>query len=168
MPRPAVTAENFLNRVRKGTDDQCWQWTEYRSKGRKAQAAGGYGRVDAFGLKGVYVHRLAYCLSNRGLELKRVGELIVRHTCDNPICCNPKHLVLGTHADNMRDMVERGRSPRKMSIASANAKLSAAEVRAIRERSAAGATRKELAERYGVSIQTIKAVRSGRHYKDVT
>lgn len=163
MPRPAVTADNFWNRVRKGNEDQCWQWTGYRN------TPGGYGRVDAFGIKGVYVHRLTYYLTHPGeIELRKLGDLLVRHTCDNPICCNPKHLVLGTHADNMRDKVERGRQARYTGPGSPRAQLTASDVRAIRDRSRAGATRKDLAERYGVSIQTIKGVRSGRHYADVT
>jgi HNH endonuclease len=168
MPRPAVTAENFWNRVRKGNDDQCWQWMGYRSKS-SSKASIGYGRVDAFGLKGVYVHRLAYIFSNGGgLEPRKLGDLLVRHTCDNPICCNPKHLVLGTHADNMRDKIERGRQHSFRSFESPNAKLNPSDVRAIRELSKKDWTRRELAVKFGVSIQTIKAVRSGRHYADVT
>ncbi len=167
MPRPSVTEANFWDRVHVGNDDQCWQWMGYRNYGKRTQRGGGYGRIDAFGLKGVYVHRLAYYFSHPGeLDLKKVGDLIVRHTCDNPICCNPKHLVLGTHADNMADMVSRGRQTSYTSIGSPNAKLSAADVRAIRAEPKT--LRKVLAERFGVSVQTIKAVRSGRHYSDVS
>ena len=166
MPRPSVTAVNFWDRVEKRSDDECWPWTGPRS--RSSQSAEAYGRVDAFGFKGVYVHRFAYWFANGGaLTLRKQGDLLIRHSCDNPLCCNPRHLLPGTHLDNMRDKVERGRQHTFASIDSPRAKLTATDVREIRDLSAAGATRKVLAERYGVSIQTIKAVRSGRHYADV-
>jgi HNH endonuclease len=164
MPRPSVTPENFWDRVKKGNEDQCWPWMGRRAKGKFP-----YGRVDAFGFKGVYTHRVAYYLANPGeIELRRLGDMVVRHTCDYPSCCNPKHLVLGTHADNMRDKIERGRQHSFRSFESPNAKLNPSDVRAIRELSKEDWTRRELAAKFGVSIQTIKAVRSGRHYADVT
>lgn len=166
MPRPAVTAVNFWDRVKKGSDDECWPWTGPVS--RSSNSSDPYGRIDIFGFKGVYVHRVAYWCANGGvLSLRKDGDLLVRHSCDNSICCNPKHLLLGTHADNMRDKMERGRQTRFTGPGSPRAKLTAADVRAIRELSAAGLTRKALASQYGVSLQTIKAVRSGRHYADV-
>jgi hypothetical protein len=39
-----------------------------------------------------------------------IGDLVIRHTCDNGLCCNPRHLIPGTQIDNIRDKVERGRS----------------------------------------------------------
>lgn len=167
MPRPAVTAVNFWDRVKKGSEDECWPWTGPKSK--SSQSAEAYGRVDAFGFKGVYVHRLAYWFANGGtLTLRKQGDLLVRHSCDNPLCCNPRHLLIGTHADNMRDKVERGRQHTFTGPGSPRAKLNADDVRSIREQSKAKVTRKALAEQFGVSLQTIKAVRSGRHYADVT
>jgi hypothetical protein len=50
-------------------------------------------------------HRIAYTIA--------VGEIpegyLARHTCDNPPCCNPQHIIPGTHKDNTRDAIERGR-----------------------------------------------------------
>lgn len=165
--RPTVTALNFWNRVNRGLDNECWPWTGPVSASKNGGLA--YGRIDAFGFTGVYVHRIAYWLANGGeLNLRKNRDSLVRHSCDNPICCNPKHLLAGTHADNMHDKAERGRSKWwESTTQSPRAKLDADAVREIREFSAGGATRKELAERFGVSIQTIKAVRSGRHYSDV-
>jgi len=56
-------------------------------------------------LNGIGTHRLSYMLFNGKINSK----LFVLHKCDNPSCCNPKHLYLGTHQDNMNDIVNRNR-----------------------------------------------------------
>jgi hypothetical protein len=75
------------------TESGCWVW-----KGRRNSH--GYGLYNH-----QRVHRLMY--------EQKVGpipdDLMIRHACDNPPCINPDHLLLGTMADNMGDMVERGR-----------------------------------------------------------
>lgn len=73
----------------------CTEWEGHRDPN-------GYGRVYWEGGQ-VYVHRLAFKL-HYGYWPENT-----RHKCDNPPCFNPEHLEDGTHADNMRDMVERGR-----------------------------------------------------------
>jgi HNH endonuclease len=65
----------------------------------------GAGRVKLGGKK-VYAHRAMYELIHGQIP----ASLLVRHACDNRACILPAHLELGTHADNMRDMVQRGRS----------------------------------------------------------
>lgn len=75
------------------TTDDCWAWAGTIVNGR-AQ------------LLGTPAARYSYTLFNGPIE----GGLHVRHTCDNPGCTNPLHLVTGTHTDNMRDMAERGRA----------------------------------------------------------
>ena len=74
----------------------CWVWLG----GRNLK---GYGHIEYHGRR-YLVHRLFYAL-NKG----EPGDLIVRHSCDNPSCVNPDHLSLGTHADNIADMVSKGR-----------------------------------------------------------
>ena len=92
--RPAH--ERFWPNVRKCDDaDACWEWL-----GRRDQK--GYGR---FG-RGHLAHRFAFAFVNgpipEGLE--------VCHRCDNPVCVRPSHLFLGTHTDNVRDSIAKGRA----------------------------------------------------------
>lgn len=81
---------------------------------------------------------------------------VVRHTCDNPWCVNPEHLVDGTQADNVQDMHERGRANHK-----ANRKLTMEEAQYIRESSELG---KDLAKRFGVGVATISRIKHGLRY----
>lgn len=89
--------QRFLNKVNiPDNPKDCWEWQANKDKG--------YGKIGING-KSVLAHRFSYLMFN--------GDptgLVVRHTCDNPGCVNPSHLMLGTCADNSRDMVERGRS----------------------------------------------------------
>jgi len=87
--------ERFWSKVDVRGPDECWPW-------RAARYENGYGQFYV-GNKHGGAHRMAYYLAT--------GEKpeVVRHTCDNPPCCNPKHLLGGTHADNAHDREERGR-----------------------------------------------------------
>lgn len=80
-----------------GGADQCWEWQASKNNG-------GYGTFR-IGKIIVKAHRMAYQLSFETIP----HGLAVLHKCDNPKCCNPTHLFLGTAADNIRDMDNKGR-----------------------------------------------------------
>lgn len=140
----------------------CVEWT-------KSKDACGYGRAWFDG-KPLGAHRLAYCQAH-GLKPADIAGQVVRHTCDNPACINPEHLVLGSHADNMRDMRDRFRGR------SGNArKLSDEDVRAIRRlfvqypRGGKGPFPNggaDLARRFGVKVGTVQQIIKGTAYREV-
>lgn len=91
---------------------------------------------------------------------------VVMHTCDNPSCVNPAHLVLGTQMANVHDMIAKKRDVRVPGIVGAKhkrAKLTDAQVAAIRA-SAIGTV--DLATEYGVTRSTIQRARYGRSYAE--
>jgi hypothetical protein len=93
----AGTVARFWSRVDTSAGPEaCWTW-----RGR----AHPYGAFDALG-RGFRSHRVAYELSTG----KDPGDLLVCHSCDNPPCCNPNHLFVGTHLDNNRDRDAKGRA----------------------------------------------------------
>ncbi|HEY6021278.1 MAG TPA: HNH endonuclease [Candidatus Paceibacterota bacterium] len=116
-------------------DDDCVEWTGATTKA-------GYGK-RCIKQKYYLVHRLAF--------EERYGYLpeVVRHKCDNPSCYNPDHLEPGTQADNVRDMIERGRSNRGQKHWAS--KLTPSQVEEIREAYASGETQPSIAARYNVS-----------------
>lgn len=87
----------FESRVNRGLPDECWEWTARTDKD-------GYGTIWLCGAN-YGAHRVAYLLATREWP----GTLLVTHRCDNPPCCNPKHLKLGTPQSNMDDKHARGR-----------------------------------------------------------
>ena len=91
--------ERFWSRIKIGNPEDCWPWTRSISNG--------YGQIKIKN-KQTAANRLAYFLSTG----KDPGESCVLHNCpngDNPACCNPAHLWLGTLADNNADKVKKSR-----------------------------------------------------------
>lgn len=125
----------------------CWMWTAGINVPR-----GGYGM---FALrKGVIrrAHRIAWELAN-GRPVP--DGLWVLHHCDNPPCVRPDHLFLGTPKDNTDDMAVKGRANVQHGSERPAARLSEADVTAIRAARAQGAVGAELARQYGVHRTTI-------------
>lgn len=90
----------LLDRLPSRAEGQCWEYGGTCNPD-------GYGKLHVGGRRYVGAHRIAY---QQFIGPIPTG-LVVRHTCDNPPCCNPSHLTLGTVADNAKDSVERGRNP---------------------------------------------------------
>lgn len=125
---------------------------------------GDYGRIGPNKFTEKYgsglVHRLAYLAANGSLP---PPKHVVRHTCDNPKCCNPVHLVVGTQMANMQDMVKRGRQARGETFA--GSKLTEADVRFIRS---SNLTHRALADRFGVNRATISYAKSGKSWSHIS
>jgi len=139
--------EHFWSRVDIGNTDECWDW-------QGCASSGGYGSTTLYGEKEL-THRAAWRLAN-GQDIP--GELLVRHKCDRPICCNPAHLELGTHANNAADREERGRGNQIYGEKHFRARLSETEVLEIISLLASGETYGELSARYSVSRGCIRAI----------
>lgn len=147
--------KHFWTRVdrRENTPDTCWEWL-----GPKAGTG--------YGVYSQPAHRWAYFFAKGSLP---DNQPVVRHTCDNPGCCNPNHLISGTHQDNMRDMVERGRSRggikhmEKVERGEAHprAKFTDAQIAEVRELRDAGEKLKDIAEAYGISVSHVGNITKG-------
>lgn len=157
--RPMNTAETLWAKVDIGEPDACWPWKGFKN-------AQGYGRTWISD-KGYYAHRVIFDLANPGVITReapkdRHGTGFLRHSCDNPSCCNPAHLSIGTHVENMHDKKVRGRAPKYWGENSPNAKLSNDDAAFIR--SWPSLSTKWLAQALGVSKGAIDGVRYGRHF----
>jgi len=104
-------------------EDECWEYQGFLNHDGYAQIR----TTDTRETK--RVHRLMY--EAHYCDTLATDE-VVRHTCDNPACCNPFHLDKGTQADNIRDCVERGRFPNRAGEANGRAKLTQQIVNDIR------------------------------------
>ncbi len=90
----------FWSKINLGNADQCWLWNAGLANKKTP-----YGRVRV-GNSLQFAHRVAYTLINGDIP----NGLYVCHACDIPRCCNPSHLFLGTPADNVHDMIAKGRN----------------------------------------------------------
>lgn len=130
----------------------CWIWMDKLSdagyallRGRRAEH---------------YAHRLIYKLLNGDIPF----DLVVMHSCDTPSCINPKHLSLGTRADNNKDRDNKGRHIALRGEAHGSAKLTKDAVLDIRS---SRRPLKDLALKYNVSLSMISKVRAGDNWSHI-
>lgn len=140
--------ERFWKKVKISTDSDCWDWTA--SKNKKGYGTFGTGKKDNGKPRIENSHRVAYKIAKGKIP---DGRLVCHH-CDNPSCCNPSHLFLGTHQDNVDDMVQKGRQVKGKK--NGRAKLKWPDVQKIRETHLLGETSlSQLARENNVSHTTI-------------
>lgn len=141
MSRPQNSPENFWRRVAVASESECWLWTGGKSRT-------GYGQTTFN-----YQHRLAHRVSWELTHGEIPDGMMVCHRCDNPACCNPEHLFIGSNSDNQLDSVLKGRSRAARQNGSTNhcARLTESQVIEIRRRRTSGEKGIDLAREFGVS-----------------
>lgn len=143
--------ERFWNYVEKGAPDECWEWQGNRDKD-------GYGSLRTKTSQ-VRAHRVSFQMHND----ESIDRLVVRHKCNNPPCVNPKHLLCGTHTENMSDKVLAGTV--LLNERHPNCKFSNKVVELVR---LATGKRKDIAKHFGMSASQVGNIRSGAQRPIIT
>ena len=159
-PYPSLTEKDIArlwSKVEKGGAGDCWEW-------QAATLTDGYGVIKITYAprksRVLRAHRLVYVLTHG--PITPVNQ-VVRHTCDNPACCNPAHLVLGTQLDNTIDRRDRDRCNHVIGSAVGTAKLKWSDIGVIRSRAEDyDETQEAIAADYGVHPSTIGDILLGK------
>ncbi len=156
--RPQKEFWSLVNRL--GEDD-CWEWKAGRN-------SSGYGVYRFEGVSCV-ASRIAYLLSFGGITALAPtdpeSDQFVLHWCDNRVCCNPKHLHLGTQSINQLESYERRRRAQPKGQFHTNAKLTNEQAAEIRTLYAAGARQVDLAKQFNISQVNISKIIRNQTYK---
>lgn len=137
-----MTPDTFWTYVVRGKAHECWPW-------QGSLTADGHGSLRWRG-RTTKAHRVAYEL---GTGQPVLPHVVIRHLCNSPSCCNPAHLALGSHSDNVADRVAAGRSA--CGERNGRARLTWQQVDEIRRLYARGWPVTPLAQKYDVSVRTI-------------
>ncbi len=155
----------FWRKVKISEPDDCWEWQAGKDEL-------GYG-MFWLGDRTIHASRALWILLYGPID----GDLAVCHSCDNPACCNPAHLWLGTARDNALDRTVKGRMPKDRNYTNMpkgehhhNSKLTEDLVRQIRQDYKPGYGNyflRDTAKKYGVSQNVIWLVVTGRSWRHV-
>ena len=134
-------SERFWEKVDIRGEDECWEWQGSRHYVWK------YGHFKV-GKSSVAAHRVSWELHNNA---KIEKGLVVCHKCDNPPCCNPNHLFVGTVADNNLDKKKKGRTPDGHGENNNRSVLKSSDVLEMRKLHTNGEKYTTLAKKYGIT-----------------
>lgn len=139
----------------------CWEWT--------GMSSCGYGQLTIYETnKRMRAHRYSYSI----YKGKVPDELHVCHHCDNPKCCAPSHLFLGTDKDNMADCKKKGRTAKGDKVAhrgesNKNSKFNNENIIDIRSMCSQGFKDRQIADKYKTSVQQINIIRHRKSWKHI-
>lgn len=154
------TKEKFWSKVDVLGPDDCWEWNASLS-------SNGYGVLKVDGVT-TNAQRISWELHFGTIPTDGHGNTLhVLHRCDNRRCCNPRHLFLGTHKQNMLDRNQKQRQARQVGRANPSTKLTTEKVLEIRATAKEGTQRKQIAESYGVSLSLVEKIISRAVWKHV-
>ena len=153
-------------------ENGCWEWIKFKNP----MGYGMFKNLDNRTQKlcnkqgNVLAHRESYKMFKGEIP----DGMQVCHRCDNPSCCNPEHLWLGTPKQNSRDALKKNRLAIKnltfrvkKGSASINAKLTETEVKDIKNRIEKGERIIEIAEFYNVGFACIYNIKNGKTWINV-
>ena len=151
--------ERFHESYKKAAPDQCWLWTG------RLWDDGSYGvfKAKELGKRAMAASRASWVIHNGPITQPK---MVVRHTCDSPMCVNPAHLKIGTYKQNSADCVERGRINRGEDRPAA--KLTEANVAQMRRRRQDGDSYRLIANAFGVTLNCAVLAITGVTWKHVT
>lgn len=154
-----ITRDNYTDDLKKRilnsikiNDNNCWIWQKSKNKN-------GYGIIGCR-YKIFLVHRLSWTLFKGQFD----NEILVCHKCDNPSCCNPEHLFLGSDRDNVLDSINKGRFTRKYHN---SFKITPEHVKEIRKLSEKGMNNVEISKKFNVSREHIGSIIRKKCWKNV-
>jgi len=136
-------------------DSGCWVWQMGTDKD-------GYGMIT-FTMKSLRAHREVYRIVHGAIP----KGMLVCHTCDNPSCCNPDHLYLGSPADNSGDMVKRKRNWKTVGENCHTSKLTEKDVVEIRRLFDLGVSCARIARDYGLSKSSVWSIKKRKSWKHI-
>jgi hypothetical protein len=148
-----IKMDRFWDKVDKRGEDDCWEWTA-------TKIHNGYGHFKLNGRLQL-AHRVAYILTCGDIPDVDGADYrgtCVLHRCDNRACCNPKHLFIGTHLDNMADMIKKGRDNKSCGEDHPAAKLTESDVFSVRRLYDDGWFQYEIAKLFGVGKTAISDI----------
>lgn len=144
--------ERFWSKVNITTPEECWEWTA-------GLDGHGYGSFKLYGVSNIS-HRVAWFLTYGNFSKE-----LLRHTCDNPKCCNPNHLLEGTQSDNVKDMIIRERNA--TGERNGRSKLSESDVSEIWKKIEEGRSDTSISKEYSVNRRAIYSIRNGISWKNI-
>lgn len=151
----------FMQKVEKLSNDECWLYVGGKDKD-------GYGLFQFAVKKTIRAHRYSYEIYKGNIP----DGILVCHSCDNPPCVNPKHLFLGTPKQNVEDCVKKDRRCKiresyNIGASHPRSKITETQVLEMRSLMKDGASKKDMAKKYGISQSSAFDINCRRSWKHI-